>query len=64
MAPPFIACSSVIQHRTTFGKDTVHELLDITQRHWNQQAAHPRGYGLEPPGCRWPLKKNGEPDYL
>ncbi|KYQ77580.1 hypothetical protein AX755_19275 [Enterobacter sp. SENG-6] len=43
---PFIARSSVIQHRKTLGEDAVRELSDITQRHWNQQAAHPKWYGL------------------
>ncbi|WP_440528393.1 IS4 family transposase [Serratia marcescens] len=43
---PFTARSSVIQRRKTLGEDAVRELFDITQRHWNQQAAHPRWHGL------------------
>ncbi|HEJ8010244.1 TPA: IS4 family transposase, partial [Serratia marcescens] len=43
---PFTARSSVIQRRKTLGEDAVRELFDITQRHWNLQAAHPRWHGL------------------
>ncbi|MCP1108589.1 IS4 family transposase, partial [Serratia nevei] len=43
---PFTARSSVIQRRKTLGEDAVRELFDITQRFWNQQAAHPRWHGL------------------
>ncbi|WP_230354282.1 IS4 family transposase [Lelliottia sp. WAP21] len=43
---PFTARSSVIQRRKTLGEDAVRELFDITQRHWNQQAAHPKWHGL------------------
>lgn len=43
---PFTARSSVIQRRKRLGEDAVRELFDITQRHWNQQAAHPKWYGL------------------
>lgn len=43
---PFTARSSVIQRRKTLGEDAVRELFDITQRYWNQQAAHPKWHGL------------------
>ncbi|MCT4701114.1 IS4 family transposase [Enterobacteriaceae bacterium H20N1] len=43
---PFTARSSVIQRRKTLGEDAVRELFDITQQHWNQQAAHPQWHGL------------------
>lgn len=43
---PFTARSSVVQRRKTLGEDAVRELFDITQRHWNQQAAHPKWHGL------------------
>lgn len=43
---PFTARSSVIQRRKTLGEDAVRELFDITQQHWNQQAAHPKWHGL------------------
>ncbi|WP_422528214.1 IS4 family transposase [Serratia fonticola] len=43
---PFTARSSVVQRRKTLGEDAVRELFDITQQHWNQQAAHPQWYGL------------------
>lgn len=43
---PFTARSSVIQRRKTLGEDAVRELFNITQQHWNQQAAHPQWHGL------------------
>lgn len=43
---PFTARSSVIQRRKTLGEDAVRELFDITQQHWNQQAAHPQWHEL------------------
>lgn len=43
---PFTARSSVIQRRKTLAEEAVRELFDITQRYWNQQAAHPRWHGL------------------
>lgn len=43
---PFTARSSVVQRRKTLGEDAVRELFDITQRYWNEQAAHPQWHGL------------------
>ncbi|MFG6657466.1 transposase domain-containing protein, partial [Scandinavium sp. M-37] len=43
---PFTARSSVIQRRKTLGENAVRQLFDITQSHWNQQAAHPKWHGL------------------
>ncbi|KKF36680.1 IS4 family transposase [Erwinia tracheiphila] len=43
---PFTARSAVIQRRKTLGENAVRELFDITQQHWNQQAAHPKWHGL------------------
>lgn len=43
---PFTARSSVIQRRKKLGEDALRELFDITQQHWNQQAAHPQWHGL------------------
>ena len=43
---PFTARSSVIQRRKKLGENAIRELFDITQQHWNQQAAHPQWHGL------------------
>lgn len=42
----FTAPSSVIARRKTVGEDAIRVLFDLTQKHWHEEAKHPRWHGL------------------
>ena len=42
----FTAPSSVIARRKTLGEDAIRVLFNLTQRHWHEEAKHPRWSGL------------------